>query len=303
MNYQRIYDSIIQRGILRGLNKKKLEGYFEKHHIIPRCVGGQNEKSNYVLLTAKEHFICHMILPYLYPNSKGLWIAIQRMSQPPVANPKGLRVSAKTYEFFKLKANEEKAYFSSLREHKERERTIISQKAKQRWSEWEQTGEKEELIKRISSATSEAMKNPEIREKTRINKGSKWYTNIVTGESMHWYPGQDIPDSTIWRLGRPAMSENAKKKLSETQQKAKKKCYHNDEIKQNRMFKTGEIIPDGWIRGFKLEYSRKENTDLRKRVTYYNDLLKVNKKFYVGDEIPEGWIKGFKQEYSNSKKK
>ena len=75
------------------------------------------------------------------------------------------------------------------------------------------------------------MKNPEIREKTRINKGSKWYTNIVTGESMHWYPGQDIPDSTIWRLGRPAMSENAKKKLSETQQKAKKKCYHNDEIK------------------------------------------------------------------------
>ena len=69
------------------------------------------------------------------------------------------------------------------------------------------------------------------------------------------------------------------------------------------MFKTGEIIPDGWIRGFKLEYSRKENTDLRKRVTYYNDLLKVNKKFYVGDEIPEGWIKGFKQEYSNSKKK
>jgi hypothetical protein len=46
-------------------------------------------------------------------------------------------VTARTYEYFKLRANEEKAYFSSLREHKERERSLISQKAKLRWSEWE----------------------------------------------------------------------------------------------------------------------------------------------------------------------
>jgi hypothetical protein len=75
------------------------------------------------------------------------------------------------------------------------------------------------------------MKNPEIREKTRINKDSKWYTNKITGESMHWYPGQDVPDPVIWRTGRPRMSESAKKKLSETQHKNKSKCYYNDEIK------------------------------------------------------------------------
>jgi hypothetical protein len=66
------------------------------------------------------------------------------------------------------------------------------------------------------------------------------------------------------------------------------------------MFKQGETIPDGWIQGFKLEYSRRENTDLRRRVTYHNDMLRINKKFYVGDEIPKGWIKGFKREYSNT---
>lgn len=302
MNLQKIYDSIIERGLLRGLNKKKLNGYFEKHHIVPKCVGGKDEKSNYVLLTAKEHYICHMILPYLYPNSMGLWIAIERMSQIPVSKPKGLRVSSRMYEFYKIKANEEKAYYSSLREHKEHERTIISQKAKKRWDEWRRTGEADELAKRISSATSEAMKNPEIREKTRINAGSKWYTNKFTGESMHWYPGQELPDANIWRPGRPRMSDAAKKKLSDTQQKNKKKCYYNDEIKMNKTFKDGDKIPEGWKLGRKWKYS-KRNTDLRKQTRYHNDELKINKVFREGDEIPSGWKLGLKREYSQNNRK
>jgi hypothetical protein len=36
--------------------------YTEKHHIIPRCMGGTNEKSNLVNLTYREHFICHWLL-------------------------------------------------------------------------------------------------------------------------------------------------------------------------------------------------------------------------------------------------
>ena len=36
--------------------------YIEKHHIIPRSLGGTNEHSNLVKLTAREHFICHLLL-------------------------------------------------------------------------------------------------------------------------------------------------------------------------------------------------------------------------------------------------
>lgn len=36
--------------------------YYEKHHIIPKSLGGDNNKSNLTLLTAKEHFICHLLL-------------------------------------------------------------------------------------------------------------------------------------------------------------------------------------------------------------------------------------------------
>jgi len=37
--------------------------YTEKHHIIPKSLGGDNSKDNLVKLTAKEHFICHLLLP------------------------------------------------------------------------------------------------------------------------------------------------------------------------------------------------------------------------------------------------
>ena len=47
------------------INKSKnrlLIGYKEKHHILPRCLGGKDNKDNLVELTAREHFIVHMLL-------------------------------------------------------------------------------------------------------------------------------------------------------------------------------------------------------------------------------------------------
>ena len=37
--------------------------YKETHHIIPRKLGGTNDISNLVKLTARKHFICHRLLP------------------------------------------------------------------------------------------------------------------------------------------------------------------------------------------------------------------------------------------------
>ena len=79
MNYQRIYDEIIERAKPRGLNKKLLEGYFEKHHIKPKCLGGTNDKSNLVLLTAREHYLCHRLLMKIYKNDYRLIFAYHRM--------------------------------------------------------------------------------------------------------------------------------------------------------------------------------------------------------------------------------
>lgn len=52
------YTQIIRRAQLR----LTLNEYSERHHIIPRSLGGLDRKSNLVRLTAREHFICHWLL-------------------------------------------------------------------------------------------------------------------------------------------------------------------------------------------------------------------------------------------------
>ena len=64
MNYQRLYDSIVRRG-----QNRILEGYSEKHHIIPRCLGGTDEATNLVSLTPEEHYLCHLLLVKIHPNN------------------------------------------------------------------------------------------------------------------------------------------------------------------------------------------------------------------------------------------
>lgn len=55
--YTATYHKIIDRASTR-----KLAGYAEVHHIIPKSLGGDNESTNLVRLTAREHFICHRLL-------------------------------------------------------------------------------------------------------------------------------------------------------------------------------------------------------------------------------------------------
>ena len=45
------------------LSKKQC--YCERHHIIPKSIGGSNSSYNLVNLTAKEHFIAHRLLEKL----------------------------------------------------------------------------------------------------------------------------------------------------------------------------------------------------------------------------------------------
>ena len=58
--YTKWYLNIISNAKSNVNNKN--ETYFEKHHIIPRSCGGIDSKENLVLLTAREHFICHILL-------------------------------------------------------------------------------------------------------------------------------------------------------------------------------------------------------------------------------------------------
>lgn len=55
--YTKTYYQIINRA-----RSRTVSGYTETHHIIPRSLNGDNSPENLVVLTAREHFICHRLL-------------------------------------------------------------------------------------------------------------------------------------------------------------------------------------------------------------------------------------------------
>ena len=55
-----------QRLMAGAAARVKPQGYVERHHVVPRSMGGDDTASNLVWLTAREHFIAHWLLHRVY---------------------------------------------------------------------------------------------------------------------------------------------------------------------------------------------------------------------------------------------
>lgn len=110
MDYKKIYDLIISRA--KYQNRIKNQGiYYEAHHILPICLGGegttkQHDHPNIVLLTGKEHFLCHLLLIEIYPEidklKQALWLMTIGKRTNRVNNYK---ISSKIYERLRIEAS------------------------------------------------------------------------------------------------------------------------------------------------------------------------------------------------------
>ena len=84
MNYRKVYESIILKAFSE--NRKKIKRndtnyvYYESHHITPKCLGGNNDSSNLILLTSREHYLCHKLLTYMYKGNRKLACAFHKMT-------------------------------------------------------------------------------------------------------------------------------------------------------------------------------------------------------------------------------
>lgn len=65
MDYSMHYNKLVET----RKNRVKEEGvYYERHHILPVSMGGTNDESNLVHLTAREHFLAHWLLWKIHRN-------------------------------------------------------------------------------------------------------------------------------------------------------------------------------------------------------------------------------------------
>jgi len=74
MNYARIYAEFISDRLTKQPAKPD---YFEKHHILPRSLGGGNEKSNIIRLRPEDHLFAHLLLAKIHGGS--MWHAVCAM--------------------------------------------------------------------------------------------------------------------------------------------------------------------------------------------------------------------------------
>lgn len=76
MNYILHYNRLMDRARGRNLPAGT---YVERHHVIPKCMGGSNDACNLVDLLPEEHFVAHQLLAKAYPQHYGLQGALRTM--------------------------------------------------------------------------------------------------------------------------------------------------------------------------------------------------------------------------------
>lgn len=108
--YTAIYYSIIEKS-----RSRILEDYFEKHHVIPRSLGGSNELDNIVKLTAREHFICHLLLTKIVvgADKSKMYQAAWMMACVHGNGQERYRVNNRTYEKLRLEMSAVKKSMST----------------------------------------------------------------------------------------------------------------------------------------------------------------------------------------------
>ena len=166
MDYYKHYDRIIDRARTR-----EITGYIERHHVIPRCMGGGDDSQNIVALTPEEHMVAHQLLAKMYQNHPGIAFGALMMAT---------RVSNKKYGWLR-------------RNFAEKMSTID----RSNWKSKEPRSDGHKL--KISVAIRKSWENPEIRQK----KIASMIGNVLSNEHK-------IAIS-IAHKGKPLSDEHKKK--------------------------------------------------------------------------------------------
>lgn len=122
MNYQKIYDQLIEKRRSSPLVKKN-DGTIEMHHIIPRSFGGTDDDNNLINLSLREHYIAHVLLLKMAEQTHE-YLAIGKMLSALIfMQQKCLKFNSRLYQ--KLRLNYKGNWFG--RNHKIETRNKVRQ--------------------------------------------------------------------------------------------------------------------------------------------------------------------------------
>lgn len=179
------------------------ENYFEKHHIVPKCLGGTDDKENIIWLTPQEHYTAHMLLALENPDNLSLVMAWNAMSHWK-HNDRNIVISDDEYAILKKlrsdvvskkQTGENNSFYGKTHSEETRKKLSISstgrpipQSAKDKLSK-NRTGENnpfyrckhtEESLEKISQSSKDSWnKNKEKYLADRLARHEHWWNNGV----------------------------------------------------------------------------------------------------------------------------
>lgn len=198
MNYKKHYDLLINR----SPKVKPKSGYFERHHVIPRCMGGKN--GAIVYLTPEEHYVAHQLLVKIHKGTKWYYKMINavKMMTHGVSVNRGQR-SNKAYGWIKRKISESMMGDRNPMANPEHRRSHTEATVGEK-----NPAKRPEVRKIISQKLKDnnPMKRLELRENMRqIMRSTMWITNGIDNRRCYksdkvpcgWRHGRYIPSKTI----------------------------------------------------------------------------------------------------------
>jgi len=209
MNYLEIYNKII----LRAQNRN-LEGYKEKHHIVPLCMDGTNEKSNIVKLTAREHFICHWLLCRIYSKNKKLVYAFWFMCNAKSKGQKRHIPSSRAYQEAKILRREILKLRKDSDETRLKKSLNNARKGKPNWNSGKR-GYKLKTHKLFHSQETKAKMS--LAHKGNHNMKGKKHSEETKRKMRLAHKGRIVSEETKKKmsLSKQNMSEETKKRMKE----------------------------------------------------------------------------------------
>lgn len=230
--YNKLYFKIIEKAISESRKRlKKCDKnyvYYELHHILPRSIYPEfinltKNPWNGVLLTAREHFICHKLLCRMFSDRKNkakMYHAVVRCMH--IKTRETIHTS-REYEYYSIKASKEHSIFVKGNKYS----------LGKKWCTNIETGISKQFDKDKIPEGWVLGRNSFRKENNSVS-GTSWYHNPLTRETGMFKPTDKIPDG--WVKGRLLNNKG-------------KKFYYDPITMKSKRFYPGEE-PSGWTPGF-----------------------------------------------------
>ncbi len=199
--YTKWYIGVIDKALIHGKS-----GYTENHHIVPKSfakilnINDIHDSENLVELSAKEHFICHMLLTKMFSGvlKQKMMYAIHRLAYSDNGNKPETYVSCRKYETIRKQhslniSGAGNPMFGKL--HSNDTKTKMSTKAKKRSATDATRKKMSESHKGDKNFMFGKTHTPEARRKISENQ-----QGMSSGKNNHFY-GKTHSDETKARLG------------------------------------------------------------------------------------------------------